>query len=395
MTISPARETAFEILLLVERGGHASDLLRTRSMGLDSRDAGLASELVFGPLRFRAQLDYLIERFSGHATGGLDNEVRLALEMGIYQIRYLDRIPAHAAVTESVELVKRAHKHSAAGMVNAVLRKVDREPVAWPDRATELCEPEWLLDSWRRQFGAEGAATVARAFLDPPKTYIRVPAARAAEAAALDVEPTDVPGCFRLISGEPGPFRRQDIGSQAVVELLELGSGQRFLDLCAAPGNKTAQALEAGVRAVACDSSLPRLDMLKDLDATLVNLDGAESVPWRGEFERVLVDAPCSGTGTIGRNPEIKWRVQPSELSRHHSRQVRLLANAISALAPEGWLVYSTCSLEYEENEQVVEQVLAEQPPEVRLERMVRRIPGVDPGDGFFASVITRIAGSA
>jgi len=389
--ISSARTVAFHILRQVERGAHASDLLHSRARELEDRDAALASELVLGVLRYRSQLDFLIQRFSGSPAGRLDHEVRIALEMGIYQLRYLDRVPAHAAVSESVELVKRAHKSSAAGLVNAVLRKVDREPVTWPDRATELCEPEWLLESWRRQFGAAGAETIARAFLRPPETYVRIPAARRAEAAGLDVEPTDVPGCYRLVSGDPGPFRRQDISSQAVVELLEAEPGQWFLDLCAAPGNKTAQALEAGVRAVACDISLPRLQAMKDLDAALVNLDGARAGPWRRRFDRILVDAPCSGTGTLGRNPEIKWRVQPADLARHHARQVLLVSNAISWLAPGGRLVYATCSLEYEENEQVVEEVLDSEPPEVRLHHMIRRIPGVDPGDGFFAAVITRL----
>lgn len=141
--ISPARQIAFDVLRKVHQGGYASDLLLQRSAQLDSRDAGLASEIVFGCLRYQAQLDYLIARRVPRAP---ESEVRIALRMGIYQLRYLDRIPPHAAVGESVELVKRAHKASGAGLVNAILRKTDREPVPWPDRERALSTPGWLLE---------------------------------------------------------------------------------------------------------------------------------------------------------------------------------------------------------------------------------------------------------
>ena len=387
--MSPGRKAAFEILCLVEDGAYASDLLRGRTAELKSPDAGLASEIVFGVLRFQAQIDFLIGHYSHRTAQKLDREVRIALRMGIYQLRYLDRIPRHAAVDESVELVKLARKRSATGLVNAVLRKVDHQPAAWPDLATELSHPNWLLESWRKQFGAEAAAGIAQAFLKQPETYIRVPASRRAEAEALAIEETGISGCYRLLSGDAGPFRRQDISAQSVVGLLELEPDHKFLDLCAAPGNKTAQALETSPWAVACDFSFNRLLPLDSLAANLVVLDGTEPLPFRGNFDRILVDAPCSGTGTLGRNPEIKWRIQPYDLARHHARQVMLLRNAISNLSPGGRLVYSTCSLEYEENEQVVEEVLEFAPEQIRLDLMVRRVPGVDAGDGFFAAVLT------
>lgn len=351
--ISPARTTAFDILLKVEAGGYASDLLLLHSAVLDSRDAGLAQEIVFGVLRYRAQLDYLIAHYSGRRQK-LDPEVRTALRMGIYQLRYLERIPAHAAVAESVELVKRARKRSAAGLVNAILRQVDRDPVAWPARETALSCPEWLLARWERQFGAEVAEGIARAALSPPVAYT-TPAGR-----------------------------MQDIGSQSIVPLLRLESGQSFLDLCAAPGNKTAQALESGVRAIASDLYFHRVSQLKDLNAALVVLDGTLPLPFSGRFDRILLDAPCSGTGTLGRNPEIKWRLTPADLDDLPRRQSALLSNARAALSPQGLLVYATCSLEPEENEAVVAAV----PPSLLIETM-RRIPGRDAGDGFFAAVIS------
>jgi len=345
--ISPARQVAFDILRKVSQGGYASDLLLQRSAALDSRDAGLASEIVFGCLRYQAQLDCLIKLLT---TRPLDLEVRIALRMGIYQRRYLDRIPAHAAVSESVELVKRSGKRSAAGLVNAVLRKVDREPIDW-DRATGLSLPAWLLERWDRRFGPETVNRIAGAFLQPPETYVA------------------------------STGRVQDIGAQSIVPSLDLHPGQTFLDLCAAPGNKTAQALEYGVRAVACDVHLSRLRQMRGLGCDLAVLDGTRELPFRAKFDRILVDAPCSGTGTLGRNPEIKWRLKPSDLGELHSKQVALVRRALERLCPGGRLVYSTCSLEPEENQQVIEEVGGDW-------QVSERLPGLDEGDGFFIAVI-------
>ena len=381
--ISPARVTAFEVLRLVEQGGYAADLLASRSGGLESRDAGLASEIVLGALRYQSQLDFLIEHFSGRAAPRLDPEVRIALRLGIYQLRYLDRVPAHAAVSQSVELAKRARRRSAAGLVNAVLRKVHRDPAPWPDRATELSHPAWLLERWERHFGPETAAKIARANLAVPETYVRVPAGEG--SSLVQLEPTEIPGCFRLVAGEPGAWRIQDIGSQSIVPLLELAPGHRFLDLCAAPGNKTAQALEYGVRAVACDCHGSRLRLMKSLGCELVVLDSAAPLPFACRFDRILVDAPCSGTGTLAHNPEIKWRLQPSSLLELHQLQVELLRNALERLAPGGRLVYSTCSLEPEENEEVV----SSRGIAACVLGVHRRLPGIHPGDGFFAAVLT------
>jgi len=349
---APARTLAFDILRRVESGAWASELLLAHSERLDARDAGLASEIVFGVLRYRAQIDYLIEHFSSRRQK-LDIEVRIALRMGIYQLRFLDRIPAHAAVADSVDLVQRAHKRSAAGFVNAVLRRVNRDPVAWPNREIALSCPEWLLARWEAQFGVESAEAIARAALSEPEKYTR-------------------------------GGRTQDIGAQSIVPLLELEPGQSFLDLCAAPGNKTAQAIDAGVRAVACDCHFHRLSQMKNLDARLVVLDGTRPLPFARRFDRILVDAPCSGTGTLGRNPEAKWRLRADDLPDLQARQTALLSNARSALAPGGLLVYSTCSLEREENEDVVARTV----PESLLKHTMRRLPGRDAGDGFFAAVI-------
>jgi 16S rRNA (cytosine967-C5)-methyltransferase len=351
--VPSARQTAFNILHRVNEGAYASDLLLRESVELPARDAGLAEAIVFGCLRFQAQLDFLIDRFAGRKQPKLDSEVRIALRMGIYQLRYLERIPPHAAVTESVELVKRARKASAAGFVNAVLRKVNRDLVEWPDRATELSVPEWMLERWTLQYGAEAAEKIACAALEQPDSPIN-----------------------------PATGRRQDQGSQSIVPLLEIESGMTVLDVCAAPGNKTAQIIVAGGRAVACDRSFARLKEVPDA-AKRVVADASLPLPFRMKFDRILVDAPCAGTGTLSRNPEIKWRMQPSDIARFPPLQTSILRAALACLKPGGRLVYSTCSLEREENQDVVA-AFAVEATQVRL-------PGRDAGDGFFAAVITRL----
>jgi 16S rRNA (cytosine967-C5)-methyltransferase len=384
--LSPARVAAFEVLRKVSGGGYASDLLIRESAPLAPCDAGLASEIAFGCLRYQAQLDFLIDYFSGRSLK-LDPEVRIALRMAIYQIRYLDRIPKHAAVDESVELVKRAHKRSAAGLVNAVLRKANSGPVRWPDRATELSCPGWMLDRWASHWDRDTAEGIARAALSPPETWVRSP------EPAPNLEPTDLAGCYRLRSGDPPPGSRiQDIGSQSVVPLLGLRPGHRLLDLCAAPGNKTAQALETPVDAIACDLHWSRLRMLDGIDARRVLLDASAPLPFRDPFDRILVDAPCTGTGTLGRNPEIKWRLQPSDVGRLHELQVRILGNGLGLLSRSGRLVYSTCSLEREENEDVICEVLDREMGYSVIE-MHYRLPGREAGDGFFAASIEHAAG--
>ncbi|MBX9599652.1 MAG: hypothetical protein K2X35_01565 [Bryobacteraceae bacterium] len=385
--MSPARRAAWNVLRKVSQGAHATDALIKETAGLDARDAALAHQIVYGCLRYQGQLDHLIEVFSGRPQPKMDPDLRRALHMGIFQLRYLDRIPPHAAVSESVELVKRTRKPAAASFVNAVLRRVNRRKIEFPDAAAELSMPHWLLDRWMEEFGPEEASRMARAAMQEPDTYIRIPPGESPEEGQM-AEPTDVPGCFLLREGSPGRFRVQDIGAQSIVPLLELRPGQRFLDLCAAPGNKTAQALETAVWAVAADRQFGRIQDLVGLEAPKVVLDAGKGLPFGAVFDRVLVDAPCSGTGTLGRNPEIKWRLREEDLARHHERQVKILVNAMDAVKPGGRLVYSTCSLEREENEDVVQTAL-ERRPGFRLLETGHRLPGVHPGDGFFAAVLT------
>jgi len=375
MNLAPARKAAFAALLAVDRGAWSAEALAAKSVSLDPRDAGLASDIVFGVLRHRGELDGVIRHYSKVPLDRLDPEVWIALEMALYQMRFLDRVPSHAAVNDAVELARRAGTASAAAFVNAILRQSLRKPVQVP---ATLSTPAWLLDRWNARFGPEAALEIARASLKVPERYIRVGTAE----PPVGAEPTDVPGCYLLSDGDPGPHRFQDISAQAIVPLLRLEPGQSFLDLCASPGNKTAQALETPLRAIACDLHLSRARMLRELGIPVVALDARDPLPFSRKFDRILIDAPCSGTGTLARNPEIKWKLEPEDFADLQERQIAILRNALTQLAPKGLLVYSTCSLEREENEDVVAATGA------KVLETMQRLPGRDPGDGFFAAVL-------
>ena len=319
-----------------------------------------------------------------------------ALRAAIFQMRYLERVPPHAAVHESVEFVK-AHKRAASGFVNAVLRKVTRQPLRWPDEATELSCPAWLLGRWISQFGPEQARVIALAALSEPASYIRI---RPGDAPpeGVPVEPTPVEGCFRVLSASHLPdakteVRFQDIGSQAIIPLLDLQPGHSYLDLCAAPGNKTMQALETPLAlAVACDASPRRIREIPP-GCHRVVLDATHPLPFSRQFDRILIDAPCSGTGTLARNPEIKWRVQSLDFEQFQRKQVAIVLQALPLLAPGGKLLYSTCSLESEENRGVVSKVLASV-ADFRCSREIQRLPGREEGDGFYAALLERESGT-
>jgi 16S rRNA (cytosine967-C5)-methyltransferase len=232
-----------------------------------------------------------------------------------------------------------------------VLRKVNRKPIPWPDRATSLSMPEWMLERWDLRYGVATASAIAQAALEEPEGFVN-----------------------------PETGRQQDIGAQSIVPHLQIGPGMTALDLCAAPGNKTAQMLQAGASVVACDRSARRLEDVPK-EARRVVLDATNCLPFRAKFDRILVDAPCSGTGTLGRNPEIKWRTTVNDIQRFPELQRQILRNALEHLQPGGRLVYSTCSLEPEENEEVV--------AGLPVVSSCMRLPGREPGDGFFVAVIS------
>lgn len=401
MAASAARRAAFEALLRVDRDAAYSDevLHSPRWDRLGPRERALLTELVMGVLRHRGELDHMISGRLRKPLRGVDLEVLASLRLGAYQLRHMRTVPPHAAVSESVELVKAARKASAAGLVNAVLRRLPPRPP--PDEGLRLCHPEWLVGRWTEAFGPDACSALLAANLRPPAVYFRIPAPAAPqgvlaalERAGLAAEPTPVAGAYQLTKGSASEARRaagdaiamQDLNSQRVAALLQVRPRSRVLDLCAAPGGKS-RLLADTAPVVAADRRLRRLRTMRrlgDRGIRLVLLDAERPLPLRARFDRILVDAPCSGTGTLARNPEIKWRLRPADLADLQARQERILRQAAQALEPGGVLLYSTCSLEPEENAQVVRSAIGGRRG-WSARRALATVPGRDPGDGFEA----------
>jgi 16S rRNA (cytosine967-C5)-methyltransferase len=419
--ISPARLTAFRILQQVETGAFSSVLLAAEEPHLQPADRALCHELVLGVLRRQLFLDALVEHFSKRGVEDLDSGVRLALRLGLYQLRFLTRIPASAAVNESVSLVRAARLSSATTFVNAVLRRAAREaeydPVAdvsdpLEKIAVRTSHPSWMIERWASWLGIDQAEAFAHANNLVPPTAFRVVANRANQsrilaklsAAGAALESSDiVEGAWRVVGATSfvrelaaaGEIYLQDEASQLVAEAMNVKPGERVLDLCAAPGGKTTlMADRAGDAAfiVAADRSATRmatvvatrrLHQLNGIKAVL--LDATEQLPFEREsFDKVLVDAPCSGTGTLRANPEIRWRLKAADFASFALQQKRILSRAVEVLKPSGRLVYSTCSVEPQENEEVIEQL------DLRVVKTMRTWPQREGVDGFFISILEK-----
>jgi 16S rRNA (cytosine967-C5)-methyltransferase len=438
MPVSPVRAAAFKILLRVEREqSFAVELLHSKLLDeLTPADRNLTTEIVMGVLRWRSSLDQAIARFSFTPFRKLDLEVLTALRMGAYQILFLSRIPSHAAVNETVELVKQGRKASAAGLANAVMRKMLAQQKSGKRISSQgtlaevFAHPEWLVQRWGEQFGYEVAQKICEYDQQVPATVLRVSSASDEDALrreGIELEPGALMNnARRMLRGDVtstesfrhGKVAIQDEGSQLVAALV--GEGKKILDCCAAPGGKTGAMAtrlpEAEIFAAELHPHRARLlrQMAPQTNVRVITAD-ALRLPFAAEFDRVLADVPCSGTGTLARNPEIKWRLKPDDLGDLQQRQVAILSAAMRHVAPGGRLVYSTCSLEPEENEQVVEQALAKGsefgvvPVREELSRLqasgelvwnnvdqlvsgnfLRTIPGVQPCDGFFAAVLEK-----
>jgi 16S rRNA (cytosine967-C5)-methyltransferase len=442
MPVSPARAAAFDILLRVEReSSYASELLHSKTYtALSTQDHALATELVMGVLRWRSRLDDEIATASSQSLAKLDLEVLLAARLALYQFRWLDRIPKRAALNESVELVKRARKRSAAAFVNAVLRKLASKKAPAETKITtaqalahEVAHPEWLVDRWVRRYGLEAAIEICKYDQSKPETAIRLRSTTAeAELVQHGVELLggrilssartargDIPRTKAL--RERG-FVIQDEGSQLVAALVGKDLQTRILDCCAAPGGKTLAIADRNrqSRVTAVEFHPHRARLLRNLvrtatpdNAIQIIVADARQLPTPGIFDRVIADVPCSGTGTLARNPEIKWRLTAEDLADLHSRQAAILRSAMSQVAVGGHVIYSTCSLEKEENEDVIGEVLANNAGfhvvdcrqelnrlrsagELLLPDVVPltsgpylcTIPGIHPCDGFFAAIL-------
>ncbi|MGH8630256.1 MAG: transcription antitermination factor NusB, partial [Burkholderiales bacterium] len=368
-----------------QQDAFASELLHSSRLdALSTADRALATELTLGVLRWRSHLDGLVARVSSQPLSKLDTEVLTALRIGAYQMAFLDRIPARAAVDESVELAKRAGRSFSAPFVNAVLRKLSTSPArlrppgipGTPTAGTlasAFAHPLGLVERWSQEFGADCALRICESNQQAPQAALR--AADAALESELREQGIELgPGrvmtrARRVLSGDvtrtrafaEGRVHLQDEASQLVAAIV--GHGNRILDCCAAPGGKTS-ALAAGnpeSQILAVELHPHRARMLRRLaPAANVRVIAADAtaLPLTQEFDRVLADVPCSGTGTLARHPEIKWKLTAEDLEDLHRRQVAILRAALQRVAPGGRLVYSTCSLEREENETVVEEAL-------------------------------------
>lgn len=419
--ISPARVAAFKILQQVENGAFSSVLLAAENPHLQPLDRALCHELVLGVLRWQLFLDKIVEHFSKRRVESLDAPVRIALRLGLYQLRFLTRVPASAVVNESVSLVRAARLSSATAFVNAVLRRAVREKHYDPAAnvsdplekiAVQTSHPVWLIERWVNSFGIDEAEPFARANNTVPPTAFRVVANRANQseilsklsAAGATLESSDiVTGAWR-VSGATSLLREmsaageiylQDEASQLVADAMEVKRGELVLDLCAAPGGKTTlMADRAGdcVSIVAGDRSATRmatvistmrLHELKSI--TPLILGATEQLPFApASFDRMLVDAPCTGTGTLRSNPEIRWRLAPTDFQSFAQQQKRMLSGAVEVLKPGGRLVYSTCSVEREENEGVIETI------DLKVLKTLRTWPQREGSDGFFISILEK-----
>jgi 16S rRNA (cytosine967-C5)-methyltransferase len=440
MSISPARIAAFDILLRVgSESSYASELLHSsRYAELSSADHGLATELVMGVLRWRSLLDDRIAEHSSQKLARLDREVLTALRLAAYQLLFLDRVPERAAVHESVELVKRAKKRSAVPFANAVLRKfagVVKEhggasAIAQAKTASELAassaHPLWLVERWIQAFGFDAAKQICDYDQRIPETAISINDASILEELRnhkIQLSPGHlVASAYRILAGDLTSTSAsrviQDEGSQLVALLV--GRGGNILDCCAAPGGKTRILAERNrnSRIVAMELHPHRARLLRKLVvASNVEVIAADAckLPISALFDRVLADVPCSGTGTLARNPEIKWRLKLEDLADLQARQLTILRSAMQRVTPGGRVLYSTCSLEKEENSAVVEDAMSVEPwfrvldCRVELERLrsqgelrcenidslcrgpyVQTIPGVHPCDGFFAAILQK-----
>ena len=427
---APARIAAYQAIraIAARRADLPTALHSSRARLDDERDRSLAAEIVTGTLRWQRSLDHLVEHFSKRRIGKLDAEVVAILRLSLYQLLHLDRVPASAVVDDAVDLTRAAKKPSASGFVNAVLRATLRQRHKLPlpvrpadpgDRAAALAylgithsHPDWLVARWLDRYGFEATERWVQFNNETPSLTLRVNRLRATReqaAAALDAddigtEPTRfAPDALVVTRGNPlrrpadGLIFVQDEASQLVPLVVGATPGERILDLCASPGGKTiamaADMNDTGT-IVASDVRARRLTLLRDTVRTaaarcvsVVRVPTTGALPFGARFDAVLVDAPCSGLGTIRRDPDIRWRRREEDLAALTQDQVALLMRAADVVRRGGRLVYATCSSEPEENDAVATAFTAARPnfhvADLRARATPRLAPFID-AHGFF-----------
>ncbi len=444
MNVSPARKAAFDILCKVEKeNAFTSILLPHFEENLEPKDRSLCHEIVLGSLRKQIYLDEIIKKFTKkNNLEKFDAEVLVSLRIGLYQLLFLDKIPAYSAINESVNLIKIAKKKSASGLVNAVLRRSVREKVElnFTDEveriAVENSHPRWLVEKWMKQFGLCETEKLVNANNETPKISFRLTRnfyeMNTDEQANILLEINYKDNVSTLVESgftadnfddklrdlaNENLIYFQDQGSQMIASLIELQKGQTFIDVCAAPGSKITFAAtqnrisnnNAEMLLVGGDLHTQRMRILQQncfnqgIDfVELVQYDALQNLPFAIEsFDFVLVDAPCTGTGTIRNNPEIRYNLNRDIFSKLAIKQLAMLDNASKLVKSSGTLIYSTCSMEVEENEEVIEQFLILN-REFTINRpnlsdkfitennFARTFPQRDNTDGFFIAVLQK-----
>jgi 16S rRNA (cytosine967-C5)-methyltransferase len=419
------REIAADVLQRRTEGAYIETLLDAalEHSSLSAADRGLCQELTYGVVRWQSTLDWLIARKTQHKPQ--KPLLQDLLRLGLYQIFWLDRIPNHAAVNETVEVAKRKGLVSQSGFINAVLRGFLRELDATRKLLAELkidepwfgySHPEWLVKRWEQRFGTESTASLMAWNNTPPKTFARVNTLQAEPGKLLEqwrnenveydfvrhdwVEENLVfelkshPPLKRLASFQQGLFYVQDPSTLLAVRELAPQPSEIILDLCSAPGGKLsylAQLIKNEGTLIAHDVDSERLGLIKEncqrLGVTCVQtaLPSTLNQQSSAKYDRILVDAPCSNTGVMRRRVDLRWRIRPEEITRLRESQLSLLGRAANLLKPRGTLIYSTCSLEPEENDQVVKEFLAKNPP-FRLEAQRELLPLKEGVDGAFVA---------
>jgi 16S rRNA (cytosine967-C5)-methyltransferase len=356
-----------------EQEAYADQALHAEAAGLDPRERAFARRLAYGTVQRARALDHVADALTGGRR--LDPPVRAALRLGLFQLLLLDAVPAHAAVGESVELVRR---HRGGGLVNAVLRRADREGRALLDAAPEavrLSYPDWLAGLWRDTYGEPAATALMERLNEPIELALRANRLRTTpDALAAAIGGHTVPGApdAVVVDGpldaydhplwQAGAFMPQSRSSQAVAPATGARSGERVLDLCAAPGGKTthlAALMGDEGEIVAVEQHPERADALRRtcerMGVTIARVAVGDAAAWQeGGFDRVLADPPCSGLGTLQARPDLRWRMTPERIAGLVAEQRGILAAATAAVRPGGVVVWSTCTLDPAENEQLV-----------------------------------------
>ncbi len=416
---SPARRCAYTVIRRVfEQGAYADRALHAEAGDLEPRDRALAMQLAYGTVQRKRTLDHILGRLSSRLPERLDQPVLAALRLGLFQLAFLDGIAEHAAVNESVELAK-LHAHGGAGLVNAVLRRAARERSelladledSTPQAAAVLYSvPDWLAEMWWRELGEDEARELLREINRPPESALRINTLKGEPEPPVPwhtdpalPEGRVLDGAFDLFGSqlwEQGRVMPQSRGSIHVARSLAPQAGERVLDVCAAPGAKTthlAALMGNQGEVVAVEVHPGRAKALQDLCARMgagcvhvLHADARELPAGMPPFDRVLVDSPCSGLGTVQSRPDLRWQERRGEIDALADKQLQLLRAGAEKLQPGGTLVYSVCTISRRESEGVIARFL-QSAPEFALDHSEQLLPHRDGTDGFFIARLRRV----